>query len=106
MTIKLRAWRIVGTIVALMIIGFFMLASYVRRSVATCWVSTARASASAGPSSWYNFRTDMARAPLGLPGDGSIQGGPSRDARSAPVGRMPIIRNEALSSAGATKQRT
>jgi hypothetical protein len=27
-TIKLRTWRIVGTIVALVIIGFFMLASY------------------------------------------------------------------------------
>ena len=81
MAIKLRAWRIVETIVALMIIGFFMLASYVRRSVATCWVSAAPASASAGRSSWYNFRTDMARAPLGLPGDGSIQGGPS-DGRS------------------------
>ena len=36
MTIELRAWRIFGTIVALMIIGFFMLAGYVRSSVATC----------------------------------------------------------------------
>jgi hypothetical protein len=34
-TIELRAWRIFGTIVALMIIGFCMLAGYVRSSVAT-----------------------------------------------------------------------